>query len=104
MGTQGTTGKVFRSPREPADSPLNGQGGSVDVQALFLTYTLDVASEFLFGHCVGGLDRLAGKTCGNRLADETGQNEVTRDLMGSHGEHVTGEELTMAFAEAQVSH
>lgn len=68
-------------------------GNPVDVQSLFLTYTLDVASEFFFGHCVGGLDKLV-QQCDGAPA------EANADIVEND---ITGEELTKAFAEAQVS-
>lgn len=78
----------------------------MDVQSLFLTYTMDVASGFFMGHCVGGLDQLLA---GDEDENETdlgraGENfgPVKDVVEGKEGE-VTGEELTRAFAEAQVS-
>lgn len=76
-----------RSTTTPSGADAPGSN-AIDIQALFLTYTMDVATDFLFGKCVNGLERW-----GARNGDD-----VTR---GRRGED-RGDDLAKAFAEAQV--
>jgi hypothetical protein len=69
----------------------SGDNSTVDVQSLFLTYTLDVATDFFFGECVNGLDRV-----GEQPVDRYKTPGETEDRP------VDGDELACAFAEAQV--
>lgn len=93
MGTAGNSNRRVCDEIERNASSETRPGNPVDVQSLFLTYTLDVASEFFFGHCVGGLDKLV-QQCDGASA------EANADIVEND---ITGEELTKAFAEAQVS-
>ena len=93
MGTAGDSNRRVCDEIERNASSETRPGNPVDVQSLFLTYTLDVASEFFFGHCVGGLDKLV-QQCDGASA------EANADIVEND---ITGEELTKAFAEAQVS-
>jgi len=64
-------------------------GSAVDIQSLFLTYTLDIATDLFFGHCVQGLDQ--AKTDRNFI--HVGDDPTKDDAQG----------IAAAFAEAQVS-
>lgn len=75
---------LFRSNDERRNPAAEAR--SIDIQALFLTYTMDVATDFLFGKCVNGLRRW-----------NTEEADVA--VKGSDGDAV---ELAKAFAEAQV--
>ena len=75
--------------------PHDPDGSAVDIQSLFLTYTLDIATEFFFGHCVQGLDE-AG--C------DRGSGDDASDSMHTGGQRINNaQDLAAAFAEAQVS-
>lgn len=65
-------------------------GGAFDVQDLFARFTLDAATEFLFGHehCVGALGRRM-RLPGEPVAGESGEMEHDSDV------------FVTAFADAQ---
>jgi len=80
---------------DDASDPQDPDGSAVDIQSLFLTYTLDIATEFFFGHCVYGLDQVGSDRCSSDNASGSG------NARAQHSDKT--QSIAAAFAEAQVS-
>lgn len=80
---------IIFSRSTPTPSGSNSsKSNAIDVQALFLTYTMDVATDFLFGKCVNGLERWGARDGADVARARRGEDRR--------------EDLAKAFAEAQV--
>jgi hypothetical protein len=75
--------------------PYDPDGSAIDIQSLFLTYTLDIATDFFFGHCVRGLDRASSDR------DSSDNARVSMHAGDQTKDNVP--DIAAAFAEAQVN-